>query len=65
MGERSGEAMTSPWLRRAILPILYALALAGTIELAIELRYHPDYWQRSTYLLYDPYRGEPFDRINE
>ena len=52
----------SPWLRRVVFPILFAIALAGTIELAIDLRFHPDFWQRSTHLLYDPYRGEPFDR---
>jgi hypothetical protein len=54
--------MTSPWVRRAILPALFALVMAAAIELAIELRYHPSFWQRSTYLMYDPYRGEPFDR---
>ena len=53
---------TSPWLRRVLLPVLFAGALAGAIELAIDARFHPVFWQRSTHLLYDPYRGEPFDR---
>ena len=38
------------------------MILIGAIEAGIELRYQPGFWQRSTYLLYDPYRGEPFDR---
>jgi hypothetical protein len=53
---------SSSWLRRAILPAFCALLLASVIELTIELRYHPSFWQRSTYLMYDPFHSEPFDR---
>jgi hypothetical protein len=53
---------SSSWLRRAILPVFSALLLASAIELTIELGYHPSFWQRSTYLMYDPLRSEPFDR---
>jgi hypothetical protein len=56
------QLRTSAWFRRVLLPILFALSVGGAIELAIELRFHPGFWQRSTHLLYDPYRGEPFDR---
>lgn len=54
--------LSSPWVRRAILPIAFALALAGAIELTIELLFHPSFWERTTYLMHDPYRGELFDR---
>jgi hypothetical protein len=50
-------------LRRLFLPALLAITLAGAIELVIELRYHPGFWQRTTWLMFDPYRGEIFDRV--
>lgn len=49
-------------LRRLILPALCAVALAGAIELVIQLRYQPNFWQKTTWLMHDPYKGEPFDR---
>lgn len=55
--------MKSPLVRRLILPLLFAIAVAGTIEVTIQLRYHPDFWERTTWLMYDPYRGEIFDRV--
>lgn len=48
---------------RVVGPVLFALALAATIELAIEFRYAPSFWQKTTWLVHDPYRGEPFDRV--
>jgi hypothetical protein len=62
LGGYNVERTSSLWLRRVIFPVLFAIALAGSIELAIELRFHPGYWQRSTYLMYDPFRSEQFDR---
>jgi hypothetical protein len=44
-------------------PVVVALAIIGLIELAIELKYHPDFWQKTTWLVHDPYRGETFDRV--
>lgn len=41
---------------------MMAVAVALVIELIIGLAYRPGFWQRSTYVLHDPYRGEPFDR---
>src|SRR5262249_54455785 len=35
----------------------------GIIELSIGYRYHPNFWQRTTWLMHDPYRGEIFDRV--
>lgn len=52
-----------PILRRVIFPALLGLAIIGVVELAIYLRYHPTFWQRTTWLMRDPYRGEIFDRV--
>ncbi len=48
--------------RRLVLPVLCSVALIGVIELAIQLSYHPGFWQKSTWLMHDPYKGELFDR---
>jgi hypothetical protein len=50
-------------LARVILPALAAIALAGLVELAVYLGFHPDFWQRTTWLMHDPYRPELFDRM--
>jgi hypothetical protein len=55
--------LTGPAWSRLVGPILFAVALAGAIELALQLKFHPDFWQKTTWLLHDPYRGEPFDRV--
>jgi hypothetical protein len=52
-----------PAWSRLIGPVVLALALAAGIELAIQARYHPDFWQKTTWLVHDFYRGEPFDRV--
>ena len=48
---------------RLILPAVCAIAIIGAVELGIELRYHPGFWQKTTWLMHDPYRGEIFDRV--
>src|SRR3984885_14578717 len=48
---------------RVVLPALAAIALAGAVELLLYLGYHPGFWQRSTWLMHDPYRPELFDRV--
>lgn len=53
----------APSLRRVILPVLIGLGIIGAIELALYLKYHPTFWQRTTWLVRDPYRGETFDRV--
>jgi hypothetical protein len=55
--------MSGPVWNRLIGPVLFGLALAAVVELAIELRYHPDFWQKTTWLVHDPYHGETFDRV--
>jgi hypothetical protein len=54
-------APASIW-HRLVLPALCAIGLIGAIELAIQLLYHPGFWQKTTWLMHDPYRGELFDR---
>ena len=61
--DRRGQLLRSPVLHRLVFPLLFAILLAGSIELAIHLRYHPGFWQRTTWLMYNPYRGEIFDRV--
>jgi hypothetical protein len=55
-------AASGPVFRRLILPALCAIGLICAIELAIQLRYHPGFWQKTTWLMHDPYKGELFDR---
>jgi hypothetical protein len=55
--------LNSQLWRRLLGPVVVALAIIGLIELAIELKYHPDFWQKTTWLVHDPYRGESFDRV--
>jgi hypothetical protein len=53
---------SAPIFHRLILPALFTIGLICAIELAIQLRYHPGFWQITTWLMHDPYKGEPFDR---
>ena len=50
-------------LQRLVLPVLCAVAIAAIIEVCIGVVYKPAFWQRTTYLMYDPYIGENFDRV--
>jgi len=46
-----------------MLPALVAIALACVVELFLYLGFHPNFWQRTTWLMHDPYRWELFDRV--
>src|SRR4029079_3323082 len=48
-------------LKRLILPTLFAISIIGFVEVATQLRYRPNFWQKTTWLMHDPYRGELFD----
>jgi len=50
-------------IKRLILPTLFAIGIVSVVEVAIQLRYRPDFWQKTTWLMHDPYRGELFDRV--
>jgi hypothetical protein len=45
------------------LPIIFSLCLILGVELAIQAIKKPGFWEKSTWLLHDPYRGEQFDRL--
>jgi hypothetical protein len=46
-----------------MLPVLFAIAIAATIEGVVQLVFHPTFWQKTTWLMHDPYRRELFDRF--
>jgi hypothetical protein len=50
-------------LWRLILPVLFAILVAAAIELFIGVIFKPGFWQKTTWLMYDPYKGEVFDRV--
>jgi hypothetical protein len=50
-------------VQRLIFPVLFAIGLAGIIEFAVDVHYHPGFWQKTTWLMHDPYRGEVLDRV--
>jgi hypothetical protein len=47
---------------RLILPVACALAVAAAVEVFLYVTFHPTFWQKTTWLLHDPYLGERFDR---
>jgi hypothetical protein len=49
-------------LWRLILPGACALAIIAAVETFLYVTFHPTLWQKTTWLLHDPYLGEPFDR---
>lgn len=49
--------------RRLVIPVAAALVAIVLGEAAIQLRMAPTFWEKTPWLLYDPYRGEGFDRI--
>jgi hypothetical protein len=59
-----GAIARSALSRRLIFPLVFTLSLIGAIELGVQLCFHPGFWQKSTWLLHDPYRGrEAFERM--
>ena len=45
------------------LPISIALVLILSAECAVQVIKKPGFWEKSTWLLHDPYRSELFDRL--
>ena len=45
------------------LPISIALLLILSVECAVQVIKRPGFWEKTTWLLHDPYRGELFDRL--
>src|SRR6266568_6101983 len=48
---------------RLFLPIALLVIVIGASETLIALTFKPNLLERSGWLLHDPYKGEPFDRI--
>src|SRR5205823_4346972 len=51
------------FITHLIAPIAFGLCFVALVELGIHLKYHPTFWEKTTWLLHDPYRGEHFDRV--
>jgi hypothetical protein len=51
-------------LHRLLLPIFFAIGLIAAIEFSVQLVFSPTFWQKTTWLLHDPYNfwGEVADR---
>lgn len=63
-GEPARRSAPAGALRRLILPLLCALGLVAAIEGSVQLIWHPTFWQKTTWLMHDPYHGgEIFDRL--
>lgn len=45
------------------LAFLIALLTIAALEGAIYIVFKPTFWERTSWLLHDPYKGEPFDRL--
>ena len=55
--------LDSPLWNRLLGPVFLALALIALVEAGLVLKFHPDFWQKTTRLVHDPYHGETFDRV--
>jgi hypothetical protein len=63
-GEGSGGSSHAQITHRLLLPVLVVIAAVVAIEFGIQLVFHPSFWQKTTWLMHDPYRfqGEVADR---
>ena len=50
-------------VKSRILPTLLAIGIVCVVEVVTQLRYRPNLWQKTTWLMHDPYRVELFDRV--
>jgi hypothetical protein len=60
---KKGAGGRSALLNRLLLPIVAFVALIAAIETLLWMRFNPNLVERSGWLLHDPYKGEPFDRV--
>jgi hypothetical protein len=56
--------MRADLMQRLVLPILVVIVSIAAIEFTIQIIYRPSFWQKTTWLMHDPYRywGEVADR---
>jgi hypothetical protein len=45
------------------LAFVMAVVVIAVGELIINTKFEPTFWERTSWLLHDPYKGEPFDRL--
>jgi hypothetical protein len=57
------EFLFSSVMKRLVYPILASILLILAAEGAIENYLQPSFWDRTSWVLHDPYRGESFDRL--
>ena len=49
--------------RRLFLPLLAGILIIASVEFIIYIKMRPSFWEKTAWLLHDPYRGEQFDRL--
>jgi hypothetical protein len=49
--------------RRLIFPVLVAALIIIVAERTVESWLHPTFWEKTSWILHDPYKGEGFDRL--
>jgi hypothetical protein len=57
------EFLRSAATRRLVVPILVAALTIVVAERAVESWIHPTFWEKTSWILHDPYKGEGFDRL--
>lgn len=60
---RGNAATQSGWRKAVLIPAAIIIAVIGLIEFSLWQTFHPNFLDRSAWLLHDPYRGESFDRV--
>ena len=63
-GEGNGSSTYTQIMHRLLLPVFAFVAAVVAIELGVHLVFQPSFWQKTTWLMHDPYRfqGEVADR---
>jgi hypothetical protein len=57
------SALSSSVMKRLVLPAASAVMFIAAAELIVESKFRPTFWEKTSWLLHDPYRGEGFDRL--
>src|ERR1700733_12462385 len=55
--------ISHPMMTRLLFPFLAAAVLILTLETAVRIYLAPGFWDKTFWMLRDPYRGEGFDRV--
>jgi hypothetical protein len=64
MVRECGIMLTRVFVERFIAPVVFTIVLIALAEVVIQIRFAPSFWDRTSWLMHDPYRGgELFDRV--